>query len=105
MTLGTIFCNRTGWPSTKRSVPFLPLRPTKKQVVLLVGTHYLIDRYRLARYVVWAKNQLAPKTERPPITATGYADDVPSWLSVWLLIKADNTIHALINHIVLGDKP
>lgn len=60
-------------------------------------THVLIDRYRLARHVVWLKNQLAPAPFRPGHTATGYAETSKAWLAVWLLIIADNTIHLLIN--------
>lgn len=38
---------------------------------------------------------------RGPVTATGYADDVPPWLSVWLLIAADNIIHVICNALAL----
>ena len=71
---------------------------TRSVAALLVigGSHYLIDRYRLARFVVWAKNGC-----RGHVTATGYPDDVPAWLSVWLLIIADNTMHILINGAAL----
>jgi hypothetical protein len=71
---------------------------TRSVAALLVigGSHFLIDRYRLARFVVWAKNGC-----HGTMTATGYPDDVPAWLSVWLLIIADNTIHILINGAAL----
>ena len=83
------------------------------------ASHFAIDRWRLARYVVWAKNRLAPwgrgelvnvgrrsgtgicveKAPRavPPnkpwsvCKATGYDPDRPQWMTVWLLIIADNT--------------
>ncbi len=32
---------------------------------------------------------------------TGYAADKPPWLTVWLLIIADNTMHVLINGAAL----
>lgn len=86
------------------TLPFLALQPTAKQVALIAGTHYLIDRYRLARYVCWAKNYLAPKGQDHELTATGYPADRPAWLSVWLLIIADNTMHAVINRLILGRK-
>ena len=41
---------------------------------------------------------------RPPPLAdcpTGYAADKPPWLTVWLLIIADNTMHVLINGAAL----
>jgi len=66
-------------------------------LLVIGGTHAVIDRYRLAKHVVWLKNQFAPRAFRPAHTATGYADDVPPWMAVWLLIVADNVIHLLIN--------
>lgn len=44
------------------SVGFVLFRPSVTAWLVIFGTHYLIDRYRLARYVCWAKNFLAPKT-------------------------------------------
>lgn len=74
------------------SLPFLLITLNPAALAIICGTHFLIDRYRLARFVVWIKNGA-----RGPITATGYPDDVPPWLAVWLLIIADNTLHILIN--------
>lgn len=93
------------WPATVHAVtyglPFLIITQSPWALAVIVGTHVVIDRYRLARYVVWFKNQLAPKSYRPTVTATGYADDVPPWMSVWLLIIADNVIHIVINTAAL----
>jgi hypothetical protein len=75
---------------------FLLLSRSVPALLAIGGSHYLIDRYRLARFVVWAKNGAIG-----PVTATGYPDDVPAWLSVWLLIIADNTLHILINGAAL----
>lgn len=52
---------------TKRSVaaichvatyglPFLFLRPSLSAYMFIVITHFIIDRWRLARYVIWVKN-------------------------------------------------
>lgn len=65
---------------------------------VIMLTHALIDRYRLARYLCWAKNRVLGQT--PPwseCVATGYAPDRPVWLAVWLMIIADNICHVLIN--------
>jgi uncharacterized protein DUF3307 len=62
-------------------------------------THAVIDRYRLARHLIWAKNQVAPAAYRPGHTATGYPEDAPPWLAVWLMIAADNTLHLAINAV------
>jgi hypothetical protein len=66
-------------------------------------THFFIDRFRLARYVCWYKNFIAPRSSWPsgPITPTGYADSVPVWLSTWLLIITDNAMHLIINGLAL----
>lgn len=122
-------------------VGLLPLRGTILVIPVILWTHFAIDRWRLARYVVWAKNWLAPKcrwyyykfrdgfewwmpelrwgqlSESPHARrtdyvqyreemrrtqpwenckGTGYPQDVPPWLSTWLMIIADNTIHLLI---------
>lgn len=69
-------------------------------LLVIGGTHIIIDRYRLARHIAWLKNQLGPKRSRPrwaDAKATGYPSDTPAWLAVWLMIIADNTIHLLIN--------
>jgi hypothetical protein len=120
-------------------LPFLLLTHSISALFVIVGTHFIIDRWRLARYVVWAKNYIAPWIRRkklgpdgrpweclcgmnrpylcfckanetelvPPTkpwkecTATGYDPERPLWLTVWLLIIADNTMHLCINALAL----
>jgi len=84
---------------TKRSWPALAhvlvytlmffLLATHNPLTLLVigGTHFLIDRFRLARFVCWASQFLgAPSTWKPwsECTATGYDPSHPAWIAVWL---------------------
>jgi hypothetical protein len=78
------------------AVPFQALRPSRRALAVIIGTHYLIDRYRLARFVCWAKNQTGP-IETRELTGTGYPADRPAWLATWLLIITDNLLHILIN--------
>lgn len=89
------------WPAIAHAVtyglPFVLITQSPLALVVIVGTHAVIDRHRLARHVVWFKNQFAPRGFRPAHTATGYPDDAPPWLSFWLLIAADNILHMLIN--------
>lgn len=83
-------------------VPFLVLRPSPAAMAVIVGTHFVIDRWRLARFACWAKNQVGPRSARPAeVGTTGYPADTPVWLAVWLLIIADNTLHILINAVAL----
>jgi hypothetical protein len=106
-------------------LPLLGAARTPWAGVVICGTHFLIDRYRLARYLVWLKNWMGPfyravevryspsmrKTFRhwerhnpmPPLAdcPTGSPPFTPVWLSVWLLIIADNTLHMTINYLAL----
>lgn len=92
---------RRWWPAIVHGVtytlPFALVTQSPAALAVIAGTHVVIDRYRLARHVVWFKNQFAPSAFRPPHTATGHGDDRPAWLSTWLLIIADNVIHMVIN--------
>lgn len=83
------------------TLPYALVTQSPLALIIIAGTHIVIDRFRLARHVVWAKNQLAPAGEwrRPwaESSGTGYPADTPAWLAVWLMIVADNTLHLLIN--------
>lgn len=98
---------------TKRSVaalahvltyflPFLFLTRSIPALAVIVVTHFVIDRWRLARFVCWLKN--APWPGAQPwanCRATGYPDERPAWLAVWLLIITDNLMHIVINGLAL----
>ena len=101
------------------TLPFLLITQSPLALAIIAGTHFIIDRFGLARFVVWLKNgpiyyqravDPSPASARSlnlrpvkgglrwePLTATGYQDDVPIWLSVWLLIITDNTLHLICN--------
>ncbi len=86
------------------SVGFLLFSPSMAALAVIFGTHYLIDRYRLIRYLVWAKNFLAPRGSNPSFAecaGTGYPSSAPPWLAVWLMIVADNILHWIINGAAL----
>jgi hypothetical protein len=92
------------WPAIVHGVTYTApyaLVTQSLPALLVIGlTHIVIDRYRLARYVVFVKNFLAPVKSWPvwrECRTTGYPSDRPEWLTVWLMIVADNTIHLLIN--------
>lgn len=87
------------------SLPFLLLcTPSFAALTVMAVTHMVIDRLRLAKYISYAKNFLAPRAfwyDWRDCEATGYHKDRPPWMSVWLLIITDNAIHLLINHFAL----
>lgn len=77
-------------------LPFVAVTRSLPALAVIVATHALIDRYRLARYVVAFKNRLTDwRTDFN--TPTGYAADAPPWLAFWLLIIVDNAMHLSIN--------
>jgi hypothetical protein len=104
--------NITHNPST-----WLPVSINWIAMLVICSTHFIIDRWRLARYVCWLKNFMAPKyieivkegSESNWIrnlpwsdcSMTGYDKGKPPWMSVWLLIIADNAFHILFNGIAL----
>jgi hypothetical protein len=89
------------------AVPFLLLRPSFLALVIIIGSHFVIDRYRLARHVVAFKNlffSTPAEYERLSVEidmATGFPKDCPPFLAVWLLIIVDNLIHIFLNAIAL----
>jgi|SRR6185369_1306948 len=84
-------------------LPFLFFRPSPLALAVIVSTHFVIDRWRLARFVVWAKNIPYPGSKPwADCVATGYPSDRPAWLAVWLLIIADNIMHVVINGFALA---
>lgn len=96
------------WPAWAHALtyglPFLLVTRSLPALVAIVATHAVIDHYRLARHVSWAKNQLAPAAYRSPwadCKGTGYSVDKPIWMAVWLMIIADNTMHMVINAVAV----
>ena len=54
-------------------------------------THFLIDKFRLARHFCRLKNWHFS-------TETGYSEHTPVWLSTMLVMIVDNTLHISINY-------
>ena len=109
-----------GFHAVIYALPFLLLQPSWSAWSMICGTHFLIDRFGLARYVVWAKNlvlglwplwllnrgaveeQSRRRLAWANCAATGYPADVEPWLASMLLIVVDNTLHLLINYSSLA---
>jgi hypothetical protein len=83
------------------SLAFLVLDPSTLGLAIIFVTHFFIDRFRLARFVVWAKNWMGPNLPFSECSATGYPSDRPAFMAVWLLIIADNVLHLTINFVAL----
>jgi len=79
------------------TVPFLAVTQSPHALMIILDTHFLMDRWGLARYLVWLRNWIGSNQSWANCSKTGFPDDRPTWLTVWLLIIADNTIHLLFN--------
>jgi len=86
------------------TLPFLLATQSPIALTFIATTHFIIDRWRLARYLCYVKNFLGPKQVQgsryypwAECSATGYHKDRPAWMTVWLMIIADNTIHIICN--------
>ena len=93
------------WPAIVHGVvytiPFLLVTQSPLALFVIASTHIVIDRYRLAKYLAFAKEFIAPKREWPRWDDSkdnyGFPSKVPTFLSSWLVFIIDNTCHMLIN--------
>ena len=86
------------------TIPFFILTNSAIALLFIFSSHFLLDRFRLVRYLIWFKNELSPWEYRRPwdeCSVTGYPNNKPSWLSVWLMIAADNACHLALNYIAI----
>lgn len=87
-------------------LPFLLIfHPSFLATLLMVGTHIVIDRYRLSRFVSYANHFLSPPSEWKPwseCSITGYHKDTPPFVATWLMIIVDNGMHLTINALSLA---
>ena len=85
------------------TIPFILLTQSPAALLVILISHAIIDRYRLARYVIFAKNYLNDRTLKwEDCDKTGYPSNRPEWLTVWLMIIVDNTLHLTINFIAIS---
>lgn len=91
------------------TLPFALITQNPWSLFLILATHFVIDRFRLARYVCWFKNQIFSPSkgdwkytlQEALDSGTGYKKDSPAFLSVWLMIICDNTMHLICNGLIL----
>jgi len=100
------------------TVPFLLLTQSYHALLVIMLTHLVIDHFRVAKYIVWAKNWIQiPKLgiahNKPwhECQTLGVPDSLVRqgpdsgeslvWLHGWLLFITDNTMHLIINGAAL----
>lgn len=87
--------------ATLYTTPFLLLTQAWPALLIILGTHAVIDRYRVAGWWVRFYGVGVPGW-LPPRLGMRAAEPAPPFLGVWLTIIADNTLHMVINHLALG---
>ena len=86
------------------AAPFALLmpRPSLWAMLVIIVTHAAIDRWRLARYLIHAKEVLfGDRRWGAEIPVLGYDSEKPAWMAVGLFIVADNVLHIVINAAAL----
>jgi len=84
------------------SLPFLLLSPSVAAFLVILISHAVIDKLRLARYVIFCKNLVTdPSLKWEDCKGTGFHHSRPEWLTVWLMNITDNTMHLAINYAAL----
>lgn len=90
------------------TLPFLFVTQNWRALAWILSSHFFIDRYRMARFAVYAKNFMAPRVDWKPWSecdGTGYPKERPPWMAVWLYILADNTLHVICNGLAIWAYP
>jgi Protein of unknown function (DUF3307) len=97
------------WPAIVHGVmyclPFLVLTRSAWALLVIGGTHVVLDRYRLAKRVIWLRSFLGPRRYRPAwreaAANSGFGPGTPAGLAMALMIVNDNVMHMLINATAL----
>lgn len=77
---------------------FAFIAPSVAAWLVIFWTHFFIDRYRLATYWIRFWNRV-PTEDAGPF---GYSKGKPEYMSFWLMVIIDNTMHLSINHLALA---
>jgi hypothetical protein len=87
------------------TIPFVLLTRSPFALATIGLTHFVIDHWRLARYVTRFKNLITASAKQRAEgmfdTPSGYLIGDPPYLTTWLLIITDNTMHLCINFAAL----
>jgi len=84
------------------TLPFLFLTLNPLTLLIIGGTHFVIDRWRLARFLIWGWSRIFPGGQPwKECSRTGHPPDLPDYMARWLLIIVDQIMHILINGAAL----
>lgn len=79
------------------TIPFCFLTTNVYALILISGTHFLIDRFSIAQHICKVRNYICPIR----LWFSSKETEMPIWLGFWLNVIVDNTLHLVINAIVL----
>lgn len=82
------------------TLPFLYLTQDAIALVFIAGTHFVIDRFGLATYVCKLRNCLQPIPSKHDTHTP--EQPMPPYIDFWLTVIVDNTMHLVINAVVLA---
>jgi hypothetical protein len=86
---------------TLYTVPFVALTRAPAALLVIAVTHTVIDRYRLARLIVIARNYLAPPSSWRPWRHFADGIDWTQYKPWAMRVIVDNTAHLTINAAAL----
>ena len=85
------------------TLPFMLLTMSLPALLIIFASHAVIDRYRLVRYLIFAKNWVSDRGMKwSECSGTGFHSSAPPWLAFWLMIIVDNTCHIIINQLCIN---
>jgi hypothetical protein len=82
------------------TIPFLLITQDIEAISIICVTHMLIDRFRIAAGITKLKNYIFGEFNRQALLEI-YPEGTPVWLSTWLVIILDNTMHMVINYLAI----
>lgn len=89
-------------------LPFLVLTQSIPALLVIMVTHFIIDRGQLVPWLIWLHNLATPPvvgefhaTWQECKANGGYHPTRPAWVAIWLCIITDNTLHLLINYAAI----
>lgn len=92
---------KRSWPAIVHvffyTLPFCFLTNNVFALILIAGTHFLIDRFSIAKKIGKFRDYICPIK----MWFVQKEDNKPIWLDFWLTVIIDNTMHLVINAIVL----
>jgi Protein of unknown function (DUF3307) len=84
------------------ALPFGLLAPSWPAWLVIFGSHALIDRYALARHLIyWRARIFDPSLRWADCQETGFGPQMPPWKAFWLMVLTDNVMHLCINYAAL----